>query len=274
MGIEHRSRPLWGVQFHPESIATEHGRKLVENFYALARRHRAARAAAREHAPRAAAAPTPAARTRRWHSTAAARALARGRAVDRAAVRTAVRRRRARLLAGQRRRADARSRSARSSAPRAGPDRCVLEYDVARESRDARIARMGPPLELGSHLRRARPGAGQSTRSSPPAGMPRGLLGGYVGYLGYECKADCGSPNVHRSDVPDAVLMLANRVIAVDHVGPPHACGGAQPGRRDGRRALAGRRRGGRARGDRRAGAGTAGTAVCVAAARRRGAGG
>ena len=43
MGIEHRSRPMWGVQFHPESIATEHGRRLFENFYALAREHRAAR---------------------------------------------------------------------------------------------------------------------------------------------------------------------------------------------------------------------------------------
>jgi para-aminobenzoate synthetase len=39
MGIEHRSRPMWGVQFHPESIATEHGHKLIENFYELARRH-------------------------------------------------------------------------------------------------------------------------------------------------------------------------------------------------------------------------------------------
>ncbi|HEY2570201.1 MAG TPA: aminodeoxychorismate synthase component I, partial [Solirubrobacteraceae bacterium] len=36
-------------------------------------------------------------------------------------------------------------------------------------------------------------------------------------YLGYECKADCGSPNAHRSDVPDAVMMLANRLVAVDH---------------------------------------------------------
>ena len=43
MGIEHRGRPMWGVQFHPESIATEHGRKLFENFYELARRHRSAR---------------------------------------------------------------------------------------------------------------------------------------------------------------------------------------------------------------------------------------
>jgi anthranilate synthase/aminodeoxychorismate synthase-like glutamine amidotransferase len=43
MGIEHLRRPLWGVQFHPESIATEHGAKLVENFYALARARKTAR---------------------------------------------------------------------------------------------------------------------------------------------------------------------------------------------------------------------------------------
>ncbi len=51
-----------------------------------------------------------------------------------------------------------------------------------------------------------------------PEGPARGLLSGFVGYLGYECKADCGSPNAHRSDVPDAVMMLATRVVAVDHV--------------------------------------------------------
>ena len=39
-----------------------------------------------------------------------------------------------------------------------------------------------------------------------------------MGYLGYECKGDCGATNAHSSDVPDAVQMLANRVIAVDHV--------------------------------------------------------
>ncbi|MEL6336566.1 MAG: aminodeoxychorismate/anthranilate synthase component II [Pseudomonadota bacterium] len=36
MGLSHVSRPIHGVQFHPESIASEHGMRLVRNFLALA----------------------------------------------------------------------------------------------------------------------------------------------------------------------------------------------------------------------------------------------
>jgi anthranilate synthase/aminodeoxychorismate synthase-like glutamine amidotransferase len=32
MALEHREYPIFGVQFHPESIVTEHGLKMVENF--------------------------------------------------------------------------------------------------------------------------------------------------------------------------------------------------------------------------------------------------
>ena len=32
MGVAHREKPLWGVQFHPESILTEHGAAMVANF--------------------------------------------------------------------------------------------------------------------------------------------------------------------------------------------------------------------------------------------------
>jgi len=36
MGIMHRQHPVHGVQFHPESIASEHGHALLANFLALA----------------------------------------------------------------------------------------------------------------------------------------------------------------------------------------------------------------------------------------------
>ena len=37
MGLRHRSLPVFGVQFHPESIASEHGHQLLANFLAIAR---------------------------------------------------------------------------------------------------------------------------------------------------------------------------------------------------------------------------------------------
>lgn len=37
MGIEHIERPLWAIQFHPESILTEYGDQIIKNFLALSK---------------------------------------------------------------------------------------------------------------------------------------------------------------------------------------------------------------------------------------------
>jgi para-aminobenzoate synthetase len=213
MGIEHRRRPLWGVQFHPESVATEHGRRLVENFYdRLGHRGR----------PRSRRAKIRAARSGRL------------RAVDTAddALKLHVRSVEGqpstellfqRLFGDEQHAfwldsADAPTRLAQRSflGTSAGTDRCVLEYDVIKKS--VTTHKDGPSTTEQASIFDVLDRELAARAIQAPADASDGLLSGFVGYLGYECKADCGSPNTHASDVPDALLMLANRVVAVDHV--------------------------------------------------------
>jgi para-aminobenzoate synthetase len=220
MGVEHTSRPIWGVQFHPESIATEHGRAIAENFYSLASRLRnkplartAGRRAERSSparqddpstAPEAVEGPMRL-RLREIEGEVPTEALFErlfGAAANAFWLDSA----------------DAPTRLAQCSymGTSAGRDRCLLSYDVdagevavSRARRDTVEHKSIFDLldrEVAKH------------GVAPPPGLSRGLIGGFVGYLGYELKADCGSPNVHSSEMPDALMMLANRVVAVDHV--------------------------------------------------------
>jgi len=231
MGIEHTSRPMWGVQFHPESIATEHGRKLFENFYEMARRHRALRGR-RTNMP----APLRRARERSVPAQGSQPATVPASGSSREAAPARELKLHWRELRGEPvaellferlfgeaehafwlDSADAPTTLARRSfmGTSAGAERKVLEYDVARgtvtlHAADGVSTEQGSIFEiLDSQL--------QAHALELPDGVPEGLVGGFVGYLGYECKADCGSPVEHGSDVPDAVMMLANRVIAIDH---------------------------------------------------------
>jgi para-aminobenzoate synthetase len=213
MGIEHRHRPMWGVQFHPESVSTEHGRALIENFYALAAHHKPApslgarRLVPPSQRPQAAGGSDSSLRLR-------VRSLAGEPSTERVFERLFADADYAFWLDS----ADAPTRLAQCSymGTTTGADRCLLEYDVQESAVTVRRGEHSH-VEHGSIfdvLEREL----QSNLLELPPGVEKGLVGGFVGYLGYECKADCGSRNVHRSDVPDAVMMLANRVIAFDHV--------------------------------------------------------
>jgi para-aminobenzoate synthetase len=217
MGVEHTKRPIWGVQFHPESISTEYGLKIAENFYEMAARFR--RPGARP-AGRATIAPRngrPAAEERR--ADADGEMELRMRTLEGEAPTEFVYEQ---LFAPAETSfwldsADAPTWLAQCSymGTTAGGERCTVSYDV--DSGETKVSRGGVETvehkSVFDYLDREM----KRIAVEPPAAVDRGLVGGYVGYLGYELKADCGSPNVHSSDMPDAAMMLANRVVAVDH---------------------------------------------------------
>ncbi len=219
MGAEHRSRPMWGVQFHPESVATEHGCRIAENFYAMAERHGERRTGTprlrrARRAPQPAAAPSPPSERRppgglrlQW------------RQLDGEAPTEQLYER---LFADLEHSfwldsADAPTWLAQCSylGTSAGPGSALVSYDV--EIGEIALERDGVRSVQHKSIFDFLDRELALNAVEPPPQVRRGLLGGYVGYLGYECKADCGSRNLHSSDLPDAAFMLANRVLAVDH---------------------------------------------------------
>ena len=217
MGIEHTERPMWGVQFHPESICTQYGQRLFENFYALARERRPARKGGLNRLgvpPRRAAPSSSPVVTReraRLHISEHAGEVDEELLFER--------------LFGEREYVFWLD-SAEHPTPlgqcsfmgtTAGPNRLVLEYD-AHDGLITRRGTAGSQTERGSIFSVLERELAERAIAEVPEQLPRGLLGGFVGYIGYECKADCGSPSMHRSEGPDAVQLFANRMIAIDHV--------------------------------------------------------
>jgi para-aminobenzoate synthetase len=219
MAVRHRSRPHWGVQFHPESVATQWGALLVENFCRVtqAPAHRRPASPVRVSPARA----TPAT------------------PVPRAAGSRAPRGRLELLVRSVRRPPDSES----AFVALFGGERSAFWLDSSLEhpalGRFSYMGAAGGPLStLVTHdvaagvVSADRAWLGDTSRGgglfdwldqvlaevSLEAGdLPFGFAGGFVGYLGYELRAECGSPPVHRSPLPDAALLFADRFVAFDH---------------------------------------------------------
>ena len=96
-----------------------------------------------------------------------------------------------------------------------GPLSRVVSYDVARRRVRARDAESVSTHDesIFSYLERE-----LASLACAAEDVPFDLTGGFVGYFGYEVKADCGSPLSHRSPWPDAQFILSDRLIVFDHL--------------------------------------------------------
>jgi para-aminobenzoate synthetase len=216
MAVAHKLRPQWGVQFHPESICTDHGRKLLGNFRDLTREFQARR----NGAPEAASIPAPAASAEPQPSAAdRAELVLRFERLDalydaeRAFVELYGASETAFWLDSSK--VDERARFSFMGAT-GGPLSAAIHYDVS--SGELRIERAGDEVELlrqsifdylSREMRRLR----HLSRE-----LPFDFDCGFVGYFGYELKADCEGNDAHCSSMPDASFVFADRLIAFDHL--------------------------------------------------------
>lgn len=230
MAVRHRVLPMWGVQFHPESICSEYGRELLANFAAATRvrAHRgvsvgASRASATTERPASEASTSESAGsepTGNRHEEYRVRSVRVDHVVDPNSVYE-------RLFAG-------------------GPNSYWLDRSAAEET-DGRYSVMGdcsgPHAEYVTYrvpemtVRvEHSDGTAEEVRSTffdyldaqlraravaAQPELPFAFCLGYVGYLGYELKADTGGQLAHASEQADAALVFADRAVVIDH---GHGC--------------------------------------------------
>jgi len=201
MAIAHRDKPQWGVQFHPESILTEHGRRLLENFRDMSRDAAPAPKVAR-HACKI----SVVSKTRKafWREL--------PRALDTEAVFCS-------LFADSSHAFWLDSSLVAPNLSRwsylgdaSGPNAKIVSYDCA----DGFVA-----VERGGNLMRHDGNIfdylKKKSQASPQTPPPCPFTGGYVGWFGYELQQDCGSRVRRKAQTPDSLLIRADRFIAVDH---------------------------------------------------------
>jgi para-aminobenzoate synthetase len=213
MALAHRTRPIWGVQFHPESIGTSSGAALVRNFVAGS-------GGALALPRRRASPPLPAPPAPTWDVV--VRKLA-SRHDPEAAFGA--------LFAGE---ANAfwlddatgagRTFIGTSTGPgselltqRPGEDRVrVVGEDGSSSVADESI------FDL---LRR------RLSERRVECDLPFDFCGGYVGYFGYGLKRGLGSPNRFEAREPDACFIAATRMVAFDQsAGETFVIGVVPPG--------------------------------------------
>jgi para-aminobenzoate synthetase len=208
MALRHVSRPWWGVQFHPESICTEFGARLLRNFRELTQEWYA-QAPQRDARDRLG----PALRLE------GPRALS----LHAECIDTAVDPQGVFVSAFAHSDCAFWLDSSLAEAGRArfsfmgdasGPHTQVLTYRTAPREL---LVRRGAAVQVRDesifdYLRDHIP-------ELPPTGprLPFDFTSGFVGYFGYELKRELDGARRHDADTPDAMWILADRFVAFDH---------------------------------------------------------
>jgi para-aminobenzoate synthetase len=217
MGLRHGDRPIWGIQFHPESICSDYGHRILANFRDLSHSFKQTH----KRRPQPSSPPPKSALRPRAEPTAdrAAKFQLRSRRLDICPDAQAV------YAATYSRSPSAFWLDSSLIVPglsrfsflgdSSGPYSFRVLYDThsgaltIADSSGSRRIEQSVFEYLREFVEQAR---------IAPADLPFDFTCGFVGYLGYELKRECGAGFAYKSATPDAYFLFADRLIAIDHL--------------------------------------------------------
>ena len=227
MGMRHRSLPMWGVQFHPESICTEYGQTLFENFKKITQKF----VQERDKSPT----------KHYWTGNNQAATLPTNSSQNSSQTDSSQQNQQQEFELCTRKLSLCHD-TEQMFVHLFGNSASAFWLDSSRvESGLSRFSFMGDNSGENSLLIRYRTQGQELTitqsdtvsfktegifdylqreierRQCPSDDLPFDFNCGFVGYFGYELKAESGGKLNHTSPLPDAMFMLADRMIAIDH---------------------------------------------------------
>ncbi|GAA3833244.1 aminodeoxychorismate synthase component I [Brevibacterium ammoniilyticum] len=241
MGLAHTTLPQWGVQFHPESIATEHAAELLRNFRRMTEEWWAG-----QDSPRTSRRTSRQSLSHDFRPSSGERFVRNEEVEDVAGGvgDSAVHEQRTVTLHARELPLRVSSSDVFTALFADEPEAVWLDGNMPGHP-DSRFSIMGAPTGPLSRVVTADVPAGtvevrstdetetlhsgffdwlnadlQATelvQSPEVAELPFAFRLGWVGYLGYELKAEVGSPGKHASEHPDALMMFLDRALVVDH---------------------------------------------------------
>ena len=215
MGLRHRSRPIWGVQFHPESISTEYGHTLLKNFRDITKQYYPQENRGQSTITGQGFSIVPTGHLHQFHNL-DYQVYSRQLNIERDPEQVFFHLFRDESLAFWLDSSLADPSLSRFSfmGDGSGPNSRLVQYNVQTQEisvtqgnelnvyKESILDYLKRELELLNYR---------------CDGLPFDFNCGFAGYFGYEIKAECGSTLENPSSLPDSSFILADRLIVFDH---------------------------------------------------------